>query len=131
MFVDMLSKDEKQGLVQLITFIAKADGDITEEEMSFLSNYASEYNMPFDIDAEVSLESACAQIGTEGSKIVALQEIIKMALSDGEYDIEERKGAFAISEMLSLSKEKFEEVESWVIEGHNWVHRGEEMVAQA
>lgn len=54
-----------------------------------------------------------------------------MALIDGHYANEERNGALAISNMLSLSSEKFNEIEEWVIQGQSWVKKGEEMLSSA
>lgn len=129
MFVDKLSNREKLGLMQLITFIANADGNITKDEMSFLSNYADEQNIEFDVSIDSNLEEACSLIESERSKVIVIQEIVKMALADGHYDLEERKGALAIANMLSLPLNKFEEIESWVIEGIEWLAKGEKMVA--
>lgn len=129
MFVDILSKDEKDGVFRLLTAIAKADGEISEEENQFLSSYADEHQIQYVAGDNINIENACSLLTTSKSKIIAMQEIIKIALSDGHYDDEERKGALAISTTLSLPVEKFHEIESWVVEGQSWVQKGEAMLA--
>lgn len=131
MFVDILSNEEKFGLLQLITAIAQADGEISHEEEVFINSYANEHGISFNINSEIDISSACSSINTPKAKIIALQEIIKMALIDGHYANEERNGALAISNMLSLSSEKFNEIEEWVIQGQSWVKKGEEMLSSA
>lgn len=129
MFVDILSNEEKFGLIQLIAAIAQSDGKITNEEEVFINNYANEHGIVFDINSNIDISGACSSIKTPKAKVVALQEIIKMALVDGHYADEERNGALAISNMFSLSLEKFNEIEEWVIQGQSWVKKGEEMIA--
>lgn len=131
MFVDILSNEEKTGLFELLVAIAQADGDISKEENKFLRNYATENNINHDIHDTINLAESCSLIKTPKAKIIALQEVIKIALSDGHYDNEERKGALAISNILSLAPEKFYEIENWVIEGQSWVKKGEKIVASA
>lgn len=131
MFVDVLAKEEKEGLISLLTCIAKIDGEISEQEIKFLTEYSKEHSVQIDLKSEIKLEDACSLIKSEKSKIVAIQEIIKIAISDGDYDSSERQGAFAISKMLLISPETFYKIESWVIQGQRWVQAGEEMVATA
>lgn len=128
MFVDVLSSDEKVGLVKLLTVIAKADGNISKEERDFLSSYSTMHGVTVDFDLDCRLNDACSLLKTHKAKIVAMQEIVKMALVDGQYDTSERSGALAIAKQLSLSQESFEEIENWVFEGQRWVQKGEEML---
>lgn len=131
MFVDVLSKEEKKGLISLLACIAKMDGNISDQERDFLKSYSEEHSVEIDLSSEINLESACSLMKSEKSKVVAIQEIIKIAISDGHYDSAERQGAFAISEMLSMPPETFSKIESWVIQGQRWVQAGEEMVETA
>jgi tellurite resistance protein len=131
MFVDVLAKEEKEGLISLLTCIAKIDGEISEQEIKFLTEYSKEHSVQIDLKSEIELEAACSLIKSDKSKVVAIQEIIKIAISDGDYDSSERQGVFAISKMLLMSPELFYRIESWVIQGQRWVQAGEEMVATA
>ena len=130
MFVNILSSEEKKVLFQLLLAIAKADGSLPKEEIDYLSAYAAEYSIDFDLNMEPDLEQACSQLRSFKSKVVAIQEIVKIALVDGHYDDAEKKGALMIANLLQLSTEKFEEIESWVIEGQKWVLKGEEMLIE-
>ena len=131
MFTELLSVEEKMALLKLITGIAKADGEITKEEADFLSVYASEIGVSVDLDSDFSIEDTCALLCSYKAKIITMQEIIKMALVDGNYDEQERNGALIISQTLGIPLEKFLEIENWVIEGHNWVARGEKLLTES
>jgi len=130
MFVNILSSEEKKAIFQLLLAIARADGNLPKEEIDYLSAYAAEYSIHFDLNMEPNLEQACSQLRSFKSKIVAIQEIVKIALVDGHYDDAEKKGALIIANLLQLPTEKFEEIESWVIEGQKWVLKGEEMLIE-
>ena len=110
--------------------IAKADGEVTPDEKVFLDTHANEYGVQLDLEAPVSLESACAAISSYKGKIVTIQELVKLALVDGDYHQEERQGAITISRTLQLPDEKFQEVESWVLDGHSWVNRGLDLLCE-
>lgn len=131
MFVDQLSNNEKQALMYLLVDISKADGDLAESEVSFLSTYSSEHGVHLDLEKDVSISNACNAIESGKGKVVALQEIVKLAIVDGHYDDSERKGAIVISEMLNVDLAKFEEIEKWVLDGQQWVNQGFQMLDKA
>jgi len=131
MFVELLDKNEKNALVQLIVSIAKADGNVSQEEIDFLKQYATENDVVVDLNKEINLTEACSSITSYEGKIVAIQEIVKIALSDGHYDESERRGAAAIAEMLHLTSDKFLEIENWVVEGQKWLVTGEELLTES
>lgn len=130
MFVNFLSSEEKKSLFQLILAIARADGDISIKEIDYLSAYGDEYNIDFSPNMESNLEQACSQLRSFKSKVVAIQEIVKIALVDGHYDEAEKRGALMIANLLQLPTEKFQEIENWVIEGQKWVLKGEGMLVE-
>ena len=131
MFINQLSNKEKKALMSLLIDISKADGNLTESEIEFLTAYAKENEMELDFNETPSISEACNDIVSSKGKIIAIQEIIKLALVDGHYDDSERTGAIAISEFLRLPLSKFEEIESWVLDGEHWVNRGIQMLAEA
>ena len=128
MFVDILTYEEKEALFQLIASIAKADDNFTEEETDYLSIYAQDNGVIFDINSDINTEQACSKLQSHNAKTVAIQEIIRIAVVDGHYDDSERLAIVAIADLLEMDLDKFEEIENWVIEGQNWVERGENML---
>ncbi len=131
MFVNQLSQSEKQSLMSVLVYISKADGNLAEAEIEFLTSYANENEIELDFDDATSIEDACNEIISPKAKIITIQEIVKLAISDGHYDESERAGAIVISKLLQLPLSKFEEIESWVLDGEHWVNRGIKMLAEA
>ncbi len=130
MFVNQLEDAEKSALLKLLIAIAKADGEISAEERDFLGMYANEYGIILDLESDIALESACTQISSYKGKVVAIQELVKIALSDGHYDSSERQGALVVSELLGIPVENFVQIEGWVLEGQRWVSQGEELLCE-
>jgi len=128
MFIDLLEEKEKNALMGLLVNIAKADGNIDEAEKDFLEKYANEHGVDLNIESNVSISDSCRQISSKKAKVVAMQEIIKLAIVDGNYDEAEKAGAMAIAEMLGIENDKFKEIEKWVLDGQQWVKRGIEML---
>ncbi|WP_220769229.1 TerB family tellurite resistance protein [Shewanella sp. MBTL60-007] len=131
MFINQLSKNEKQALMSLLVDISKADGNLADSEINFLTAYAEENNIELNLSETPSISEVCNKIESKKGKVVAIQEIIKLAIVDGNYDDSERSGAMTISELLKLPLSKFEEIESWVLDGEHWVNRGIQMLADA
>ena len=128
MFVDLLEQKEKDALMMLLVNIAKADGNIDESEMTFLLKYANEHGVKLDLEKNMSINDVCQKISSHKAKVVTMQEIVKLALVDGNYDDAEKAGAKAIAEMLNIDSEKFKEIEKWVLDGQQWVQQGYEML---
>ena len=128
MFVDQLEVEEIKALMLLLVDIAKADSELDEAETDFLSAYAAENQVELDLEKEISLVDACKLFTTRKGKIVALQEIVKLAIVNGHYDQAERQGVAAIAEMLSIESKKVEEVEEWVVAGQQWVSQGYQII---
>jgi uncharacterized tellurite resistance protein B-like protein len=124
MFVNELSHEEKVCLVRLFTFIARADGQIASQEWDFLNRFAQEHGLTYDIHDVMPLSIICASFTSLKSKVIAVQKMIDMAMSDGHYDDAERQQIVDIAELLSLPHEKLIEIESWCIEGQRWQERG-------
>lgn len=131
MFVDQLMEAEKRALMSLLIDISKADGDLAEQEINFLSAYSTENGIALNLEQYISLPDACDLIKSNKGKIIVIQEIVKLAIVDGHYDEAERKGALAIAEMLGVQLAKFQEVENWVLDGKQWVSKGLHMINEA
>ena len=128
MFVDLLEQKEKDALMMLLVDIAKADGTIDDSEIDFLSKYANEHGVDLDLEKKIPIADVCRQINSQKAKVVTMQEIVKLAIVDGNYDEAEKAGAKAIAEMLDIESVKFKEIEKWVLDGQQWVQRGVAML---
>jgi len=128
MFTDKLSKTEKNSLVQLLTFVARSDGKLAEQEWQFLNRFCQDNGLVYDINEEFDLDHTCARINSNPAKVITMQQVVKMALIDGEYDDHERQTAAEIALKLQMDIEQFKEIERWVLDGYEWHKKGEAMV---
>ena len=131
MFVMQLTLDERQALMSLLVSIAKADGKLNEMEKEFLKYYAKANSINLNLDEEISIDDACKLIKTQKGKIIALQEIIKIAFADGQYDENEKKGVRIIAQNFEVSESKLQEIEEWVQDGEEWANRGLELIKES
>jgi len=131
MFVMQLTLDERQALMSLLVSIAKADGKLNEMEKEFLKYYAKANSINLNLDEEISIDDACKLIKTQKGKIIALQEIIKIAFADGQYDENEKKGVRIIAQNFGVSESKLQEIEEWVQDGEEWANRGLELIKES
>lgn len=123
----IFSKNEAVAFTQLLVFIVKADGKITTEEVDFLNDYSSRSGLDWKDLAEKSLEEILTEFTTNSSKVEVIQELVKLAMIDGNYSDEERAGVKKISHILSLPESTIVSVEDWVRRGLEWIAEGQTM----
>lgn len=120
----IFSKNEAVAFTQLLVFIAKADGKITTEEVDFLNDYSCKAGLDWKDLGEKPLEEILPEFTTFSSKIDVIQELVKLAMIDGNYSEEERAGVKKIALLLSLPETKVIAVEDWVQRGLEWIAEG-------
>lgn len=121
------SQNEAVAFVQLLVFIANADGEITAEEASFLDDYCDKSGIAWrDFDTR-TIDEILSVFSTFNSKIEVLQELVKLAMVDGVYSKEERAGVIEIAKKLSVPDVKVYAVEDWVQRGLAWIAEGQAM----
>lgn len=128
MSVELLTSEQKSALINLFTFVARADGKLDGKEWHYLNRFCEAHGLTYDINQEYELRALCAVFLTEKSKMTALVETVKMALSDLDYDEREQQGLKEIAYVMEISDEKFEELNQWAIQGLAWVKKGAELV---
>ncbi len=129
MFVHLLSQQEKMALVALLVSIVRKGAEITPPQEAFLSAYAADLDVPLNLNYSLSINDACANIQSYMAKVITLQEIITIALTEGCYEEHEKEGVLVIADCLKIPFETFESIESWVAEGVVWAYQGEELLS--
>ncbi len=131
MFSDQLSRDESEALVELLVFLAHADGRVDPSEVAFINGFAAAHGVVANVDAPpADLERATARLTTRAAKVVALQELVRIGLCDGSFDEAERRGVVRIAAACGLEPDIVPRVEAWVRDGLAWVTRGEGMLSE-
>lgn len=128
MFVEKLNAQEKKLLVQLLTFIARSDGKIAQQEWHFLNRFCDDNGLAYDINEECELSHICDGIQSQAAKVVTLQHVVQMALADGDYEDIEKQNTVEIAKLLGFDVIQFKRIEVWAIQGYEWVQKGEAMI---
>lgn len=130
-FAYKLSQQQREALLQLLVYMAGVDYEITMEEEAFLIEWAKEWQLPLDLTPEedISEKQLLALFDTYAAKVIALQEIIKLAYQDGHYGEEERDKVKAFATRLGLANyELLSEINKWVRVWFDWHYAGEQML---
>ncbi|SFR63027.1 TerB family tellurite resistance protein [Thiomicrospira sp. ALE5] len=131
MFVDRLNPTQQQALLDLAVVLAGVDNDVSEEELQYLNNLSQTYGLKLDLENSRanSLDDVIAVIDTKQSKVIVLQELIKLSYKDGHFGPEEQQKVFQIAQKLGLNDpELLLAIEKWVRQGFDWLHEGEQML---
>lgn len=130
MFSDRLSQKQREVVFDLAAHIAAADNDVSEEEVQYLKDFSSAYGIAFDLDkADISISDLIAHLDTKSSRIITLQELIKISYKDGHFGKEEQDKVFMIAQKMGLNDpELLMRIEKWVRQGFDWIYEGEEML---
>lgn len=131
MFVERLSPEQRQVVFDLAVMLAAADNDVSEEELEYLKSFSDAYSIAFKLKpiSEDQLDDELTLFDSRFSKIILLQELIKLSYKDGHFGKEEQDKVFLIAQKIGLNDaELILRIEAWVREGFNWLHEGEELL---
>jgi len=133
MFSDRLTQEQREVVFDLAAHIAAADNDISEEEVQYLKDFSSAYGIEYSLEkSDISLDDMIIKLDSTESRIIALQEIIKISYKDGHFGKEEQDKVFLIAQKMGLNDpELLMRIEKWVRAGFDWIYEGEQMLDQA
>lgn len=130
MFADRLTQVQRQAVFDLAVNLAAADNDVSEEEIQYLKDFSSAFGIEYNIDkSDIDIDALIKDLDTKTSRIIALQELIKISYKDGHFGKEEQDKVFLIAQKIGLNDpELFMRIENWVRQGFDWVYEGEQML---
>ncbi len=125
----MLEDFEADTYFAALLLIAKADGTISETELSFLKGQAHLLN--FDLEqllactTRTDIETlASASVMT---KRIILRDCISLANIDGHYDDSERKRVTEIAAQWGVGADEIQNIEQWLEEYWTVMEKGKEL----
>ena len=134
-FAYKLSQAQREALLILLVQMAGVDYEISLEEEAFLIEWAKEWQLTLDLSPELSTDSPVvesellAQFDTFASKVIALQEMVKLGYQDGHFGDEERLKVHAFANRLGLvNSDVLMGIHKWVRDWHNWHYHGLQML---
>ncbi len=133
--LERLTQEEQQALMQLMACLARADGRLRDIERELLAQYADLFHIQMadvmcDCDAD-SLDMLVAQFQRPKSRVVVLQELLRLAHLDGIFNKDEKSLILKVAELMSVPPEFVKEIDDWVLAGIEWTIHGERLLDKA
>lgn len=108
-----LKQTEKQSVLKLLTWLAKKDGSLSDQEVKFLENVALQLQIDPSIASAAlpDLQTILLDLRTTAAKQFVLKLLIQMSFADGTYDARERVGLTEVAKMLNVPWSTIETIE--------------------
>jgi len=121
MFAYKLTQPQKEAAFKLAVNLAAADYDISEEEVEHLKHFSKAFDIPYSLDQEAfNLGELVSVFETECSKIILLQELIKLSYRDGHFGQEEQEKVIQVAQKMGIfDADLILKIENWVRDGFN------------
>lgn len=130
--IEQLQPEEQRAMLELLLYMAKTDGKITDVEDQILHNYATLTHINFDsLDGNYAPEELMLRLHSPRARFIVLQEVLRLAHIDGYFADDEQSAILDLAAMMGISLEFLKEVETWVLDGLRWVWHGEELLDRA
>lgn len=130
MFTDHLSQEQREVVFDLAAHLAAVDNEISDEEVQYLKAFSSKYGIEYSLDkSNINIDDLIAVLNTKSSRIITLQQLVKISYKDGHFGKEEQDKVFMIAQKMGLNDpELLMRIEKWVRAGFDWVYEGEQMI---
>jgi tellurite resistance protein len=130
MFIDRLTEEQRQALFDLAVMMAAADNDVSEDEMDYLRELSQKYGIQLDLNkSHLKMSELLAKMDTNESKIITLQELMRISYKDGHFSPDERDKVFVIAQKMGVNDPALLlAVEKWVRQGFDWLYEGEQLL---
>ena len=128
MFIHLLTRPEKEVLVDLLIRLTKIDDTFDKKEMDFLSDVQLKHEIPLYNNPKLSVKQLCSNINNDQSRIIIFQELLQLAYIDGDYCEIEKDFLNEIAKYFSIKAEKFVEIERWIKSGLVWTANGHKIL---
>lgn len=130
--LDQLTPKEQHALLELLVVLAKSDGQIQEAEEEILAMYADLVEVdPATLRGDAPLEDLVAVFESPASRVIALQELFRLSHLDGWFADNEQSTLLEVGAMMQVPMELLQKIERWVLEGLDWVNRGDDLLDEA
>jgi hypothetical protein len=130
-FAYKLTQIQREALLQLLVQMAGVDYEVSIEEEAFLVAWATDWNLPLDLTPEEELSESVllAHFNTFSSKVIVLQEMVKLGYQDGHFGEEERTKVNVLATRLGVAHyDILNDIHKWVRAWYDWHYAGEQML---
>ncbi len=127
--LERLTSDEQRAMLELLIYMAKADGKVVDIEQQILENYATLVEVEFSgLRDDATPEDVIPRLKTMVSRAIVLQELLRLSHLDGLFTERERAAILEIAGLMGLPMSMVHKLDEWVVEGLRWVWRGEDLL---
>ncbi len=127
--LERLTSDEQLAMLELLIYMAKADGKVVDIEQQILENYATLVEVEFsDLRDDATPEDVIPRLRSQVSRAIVLQELLRLYGLDGLFTERERSAILEIAEIMGLPLAMVHKLDEWVVDGLRWVWRGEDLL---
>jgi tellurite resistance protein len=127
--LERLTSDEQRAMLELLIYMAKADGKVADIEQEILENYATLVEVEFsELRADVSPEEVIPRLPSMVSRAIVLQELLRLSHLDGLFTERERVAILDIAKLMGVPVSMVHKLDEWVLEGLRWVWSGEDLL---
>lgn len=127
--LERLTSDEQHAMLELLIYMAKADGKVVDIEQQILENYATLVEVEFsDLRDDATPEDVIPRLRSQVSRAIVLQELLRLSHLDGLFTERERSAILEIAEIMGLPLAMVHKLDEWVVDGLRWVWRGEDLL---
>lgn len=127
--LERLTSEEQRAMLELLIYMAKADGQVVDIEQQILENYATLVEVEFSaLRDDATPEDVIPRLKTMVSRAIVLQELLRLSHLDGLFTERERSAILEIAEIMGLPLSMVHKLDEWVVDGLRWVWRGEDLL---
>ena len=127
--LERLTSEEQRAMLELLIYMAKADGKVVDIEQQILENYATLVEVEFSaLRDDATPEDVIPRLKTMVSRAIVLQELLRLSHLDGLFTESERSAILEIAEIMGLPLSMVHKLDEWVVDGLRWVWRGEDLL---
>jgi len=130
--LERLDRREQQALMEMLIALAKSDGQVKNVEREVLEEYAELVGVDFaSLSGDKYLEDLVEEFERPESRVIVLQELLRLAHLDGLFAEEEQEDILYVAELMGVPVGMVKKIETWVVDGLKWVWRGEALLDEA
>lgn len=127
-----LTRDQRAALMELLIYLAKADGKVDDIEARLLEQYAHLSGVEScSLKNNRTLKDLVAPFDCAESRVAVLQELMRLSHYNNYFSDEEQSAVVDVAALMGFSMDLLAEIEAWVMEGIEWEKKGEALVQKA
>lgn len=114
MFLAELETGEREAFLELASFIAIIDGNLSIYESSILEKYKQELGLENYCVKGLPLKTILGQFKDERSKHIVLTEILQLIYADGVYHSKEKESVRQIKDYFGFNQDEYGNMKDWI-----------------